>query len=632
MRRFLPLIPLLLIALVAGLVQPAPSLAQDAPAPVRAESLQSLPVLEFGRVKPFETYASSLLLRFSGKRRIDDYSASAFALQLLLDMEPLRDLRVFLINHPDIPRALDIEPQKRRRYSFAELSEKLPELRRFATQAAALEDEQRSLVDKEWMRAYENLVYFVDLSRSWSFVKPDERFSVANADLAQRLDFKTDTPYSFLEVAQAAKALHPLTDPLENKNPQDWTETEQAAFQLMGELYQWSQMHAQTPFRFIGPPEPGQEIWLTGWEAINSAFHYESIRRELDQVRLLYSAYQNGNAEQFDQAASALVASSTTRNAHIREVRQLDWELTYNRIRPFFVSKLLYGLLFTWLLFALVSQRQRLLGLAWAGFAAVLLLHAYGLVARIVILSRPPVSNLYETFIFVSFISVLLGLLVERLNRQGIGLLAAALAGLSLLMVAGKFAAEGDTLKVLVAVLNSNFWLSTHVLTITTGYAGCLIASLLAHVYLWQALVQRKEQSVLQGTYQAVRLALLFGLLFSTLGTALGGVWADQSWGRFWGWDPKENGALMIVLWSALIFHLRLSGIVREVGFAVGCVLGGIVVMWAWFGVNLLEVGLHSYGFMSGVATNLYVFMAVELLYVGGLWIWSRMRAVTRGK
>ena len=104
-----------------------------------------------------------------------------------------------------------------------------------------------------------------------------------------------------------------------------------------------------------------------------------------------------------------------------------------------------------------------------------------------------------------------------------------------------------------------------------------------------------------------------FATLFSFVGTILGGIWADQSWGRFWGWDPKENGALLIVLWNAIILHARWGGLVRDRGLAVMSVFGNIVVSLSWFGVNMLGVGLHSYGFMDKAFGTLVTFIASQL-------------------
>jgi hypothetical protein len=99
----------------------------------------------------------------------------------------------------------------------------------------------------------------------------------------------------------------------------------------------------------------------------------------------------------------------------------------------------------------------------------------------------------------------------------------------------------------------------------------------------------------------------------------LGGIWADQSWGRFWGWDPKENGAVLIVLWNAVILHARWGGIVRERGLAVLAIFGNVVTAWSWFGTNMLGVGLHSYGFMDSALLALasFVFSQLFLIVLG---------------
>jgi len=241
--------------------------------------------------------------------------------------------------------------------------------------------------------------------------------------------------------------------------------------------------------------------------------------------------------------------------------------------------------------------------------------HVLGLVMRIIIMARPPVSSLYETFIFVGFIAVLLGLFIEYYNRQWLGIVTAAISGTALLFIANKYSAEGDTLKVLIAVLNSNFWLATHVTTITMGYAATCVGGLLGHIWLVQAAF-RKDVQTLDKTYKTTLGILGVALTLTFLGTNLGGIWADQSWGRFWGWDPKENGALMIVLWTALLFHAKVAQMIGPLGLAVGAVIGMMVVMWAWFGVNLLSVGLHSYGFTSGVATSLIIYAVFEVVFI----------------
>ena len=122
-----------------------------------------------------------------------------------------------------------------------------------------------------------------------------------------------------------------------------------------------------------------------------------------------------------------------------------------------------------------------------------------------------------------------------------------------------------------------------------------------------------------------------FALLCSFFGTVLGGLWADDSWGRFWGWDPKENGALMIVLWNAVLLHSRWAGMVKQRGIAVLAVLGCVVTIWSWEGVNQLGEGLHSYGFSSDRLFYVAIFAAINLIIAGaGCIPWERVKRTIR--
>src|ERR1700758_5817327 len=167
-------------------------------------------------------------------------------------------------------------------------------------------------------------------------------------------------------------------------------------------------------------------------------------------------------------------------------------------------------------------------------------------------------------------------------------------------------------------VLDTNVWLATHVVVVTLGYSATFLAGLLGIIFILRGLVSRSfsvdlAKSLSRMTYGVV----CFATLFSLVGTILGGIWADQSWGRFWGWDPKENGALLIVLWNAVILHARWGGMIRERGLMAMAVFGNIVVSLSWFGVNMLGVGLHSYGFMDQGFGNLTAFIASQLVVMG---------------
>jgi ABC-type transport system involved in cytochrome c biogenesis permease subunit len=242
------------------------------------------------------------------------------------------------------------------------------------------------------------------------------------------------------------------------------------------------------------------------------------------------------------------------------------------------------------------------------------LVHTFGLVFRMVLEGRPPVTNLYSSAIFIGWGAMVLGLGLERIYRVGIGSVVASLAGFITLMIAHNLALGGDTMEMLRAVLDTNFWLAVHVVTVTLGYSATFLAGFLAIVYVLRGFFTRAVGPALEQSLDRMVYGIIcFATLFSFVGTVTGGIWADQSWGRFWGWDPKENGALIIVLWNALILHARWDGMVQERGLMNMAMVGNIVTAWSWFGVNMLGVGLHSYGFMDSAFVALVVFVGSQL-------------------
>jgi ABC-type transport system involved in cytochrome c biogenesis permease subunit len=251
---------------------------------------------------------------------------------------------------------------------------------------------------------------------------------------------------------------------------------------------------------------------------------------------------------------------------------------------------------------------------SWALLVSAVLVHTIAIALRVYLQDRPPVTNLYSSAIFVGWASALAGVFLERLYPLGVATLGSAVIGVATLVVAHNLGSDGDTMQMMQAVLDSNFWLATHVIAITLGYSATFLAGAIAAVYLLgrlftRAVTRDREQMLMRMVYGVV----CFALLLSFVGTVLGGIWADQSWGRFWGWDPKENGAALVVLITAIILHARWGGIVRARGIAMLAVAGNIVTAWSWFGTNMLGVGLHSYGFMDSAAVGLVVFVALQL-------------------
>jgi ABC-type transport system involved in cytochrome c biogenesis permease subunit len=308
---------------------------------------------------------------------------------------------------------------------------------------------------------------------------------------------------------------------------------------------------------------------------------------------------------------SLLVASQPKALAKARA------EVFFNQMEPFYNAMVIYvlaGLLacFSWFNLSETLRRSSV----WL-IALAFVIHTIGLVYRMVLEGRPPVTNLYSSAIFIGWGAVLLGLILEKFHKNGIGAVVASGIGFITLIIAHHLALEGDTMEMMRAVLDTNFWLATHVVAVTVGYASTFVAGFLALIYVLRGMFTKTlDEATGKSLARMIYGIVCFATLFSFVGTVLGGIWADQSWGRFWGWDPKENGALIIVLWNALILHLRWGGIIRERGLVNCAIFGNVVTAWSWFGVNMLGIGLHSYGFTEAAFKWLVLFVVSQLGFI----------------
>ncbi|MCA3244336.1 MAG: cytochrome c biogenesis protein ResB [Alphaproteobacteria bacterium] len=367
------------------------------------------------------------------------------------------------------------------------------------------------------------------------------------------------------------------------------------------------------PFTVM-PPRLGEDTWLTPLAA--PASPYRATWAAMAQ------AYQQGDTALWQAATQAAVRQA----AQLPGVRPwaLQVEVWLRALHPFWVASALFALAVLALLWAPAAR--------WAplALAAGLLVAGTAVAARVYILQRPPVGTLYESVLFVGLVVGLVALAAAGRDpaRRRAWLWLGSVLGLVLQALGLRYAASGgDTLGVLTAVLDTNFWLTTHVLVITAGYALALLAGAWAHGVLLAAWRQGGRFTLEKAAQAPLMLLTLAALAATATGTLLGGIWADQSWGRFWGWDPKENGALLLTLWLAWVLHARLGGVFGPLGLVVGVAATPMVVAVAWFGVNLLGVGLHSYGFTEGTLAWLLLFLAGEALLLGSVaWRVGRRR------
>lgn len=247
---------------------------------------------------------------------------------------------------------------------------------------------------------------------------------------------------------------------------------------------------------------------------------------------------------------------------------------------------------------------------------AAIIFHLLGLAIRVYVLGRPPVSNMYESMIFMGFVLMLAGTIFSMIYKTRFVIQAGAFGAAAILIYADLLPIDGS-FGTLVPVLRSNYWLLIHVLTIVSSYGAYGLAMIIAHRHLWLHNKNTWDAAEMKKSGNLILRIIEVGTLLIAIGTILGGVWANESWGRFWGWDPKETWALITLLGYLIAIHLRYFNQIKEFGIALCAILGFLLVLMTWYGVNfVLGRGLHSYGSGSGGMHWIVMYIVFELLFL----------------
>ncbi len=613
----------------------------------------------FGRMKA----------RFSRDRDIPQKQP---AIRWLLDMIAKGESQLmFRIDNREVVLALGLMPRSGGRYSFSEIQ---PDKDRFKAQVAKAElveaadrsDEQRAIL------------HLAEEIKSYSLVNPGDHriFRIENREVLETLGLKPREGYRYslnellknadkyeeqvakasnvekenlsvyqrkiLELSQKIQRYRllelsfffsdfppvPTEEDFEN-NPQ---EARQAAAVIQPMLRR-ARSAVDLLDRFHPPlsvpqldaeSETEEKPWMTftkGWtnNYVATAINRQGIAAAAE-LGAVFKAYQNGDADAFNESVKTYRERLEEEKPDGLDMAKVDFEAFFNHASPFYYTAVLYLVAFvltacSWLGWTVPLNRSAFWLIVFA-----FLVHTAAGIARIYISGRPPVTNLYSSAVFIGWGAVLIGIVLELIYGRGVGNVIAAVDGFSALGIAHILSGDGDTFVVLQAVLDTQFWLATHVVCITLGYATTFVAGILGVLYVIEGVATPSLKPQMgKDLCRMIYGTVCFAMFFSFFGTVLGGLWADDSWGRFWGWDPKENGALIIVLWNALILHARWGALVKDRGLAVLAVGGNIVTAWSWFGVNELGVGLHSYGFTEGVLMNLawFVLSQVAIIIVG---------------
>jgi cytochrome c-type biogenesis protein CcsB len=350
----------------------------------------------------------------------------------------------------------------------------------------------------------------------------------------------------------------------------------------------------------------------------------------------LVKAYQAGNADLFRRNSVLVKAAVEGEIPGFADNsrRVILAESFYNRTHPFMIAWILYLIAaLAWFVrlarsesitasYSAPGEKRTKVGrVAALAMIGAMIAHIGGFGLRCYIAGRPPVTNMYESVIWVSLGVVVFATVIYFVSKKQMVALAVACSLATLGLIAGDAAPAilDPGIHPLVPVLRSNYWLTIHVLTITLGYAAFALALGLADVTVYKFISggEQKNRTQILALNQLTYRAMQFGVVLIAAGTILGGVWADYSWGRFWGWDPKEVWALIVLLCYLVILHGRYAGWVGQFGFAAWSVVSFLSVLMAWYGVNfILGVGLHSYGFSTGGFTGVMSFVVLQLSYV----------------
>lgn len=646
---------LVLLAALAACSRPVPPvgaevrLRQQPWDPALVQTMASLPLQHEGRVKPLGTLAAFSLYFVHGRRDLQfvwrdqdgkdspkvTLTPTEFVLDWWIYPQQAVDYPLFRIENRQVLDAVELQREGGQKMDFDWLSYRqlAPAREKLREQAGAIVDRERrgqsesrnrSPVERGVMQLWNQLVMVEDLR---AIVGPLAWEFPIDGQALQGL-FPERTKVQLADLLQAGGQFSELVRQFGDK-PQDPAAGK--LFEVAQDLKAIADEGYDTIALFgpLGEQQATRRWWGLGG-VVRPALAGKAAPEHLAIASALQTALVSGaDVSRRDAALRDLhrqaVAVATQRGEHGKVELESDyyrWSLHYQSLHWFLPGFLVVALMWLW-------PRNRLLWLGGLALSTIGLGYVIAdVVLRCVIRDRPPITNLYDTFLFIAATGVGVALAIELINRRRVALSIAPVFGAVVIMLARAFEVEDgqDTMKQLQAVLDSNYWLATHVTTINIGYAAGMVGAMFGTTWLLLASFGKNVldavflKSIVRMTYGITA----FGLTFAVVGTILGGVWANDSWGRFWGWDTKENGALLICIAQVALLHARMSGMVKDFGFCIAAALIGPVVAFSWFHVNLLGVGLHAYGFSEGTQAALSWYYTLQSgLILTGVVAWA---------
>ncbi len=437
--------------------------------------------------------------------------------------------------------------------------------------------------------------------------------------LKERLGLATGEKFfSYRDIrsqSEVSSKLMGILNPRDGSTPDSKLATE--ARKLVGQLNQLENLTGAEAFAWI--PVSGGGRWLHVEDAPQIySDHGPDI---LLAYKAMQQAYRQGNTVEFQKQARAFRSHlESLGGQELYPSGRMKMELIYNYVHPFRWAWIVLLVSFALLLFPGTScpRRPGPYCIAMSLFGTGILLQIFGFTLRTLISGRAPVTNMYEVLIFMALGASVIAYIYEIMYRQKVLVQAAAVVAAMTLILADNLPAVFDpSIQPLVPVLQSNWWLTVHVITITIGYGAFLLAMGVGHIAMARYLFYPTDRKVIENLTRFNYRTLQIGVLFLAAGTLLGGLWAEKAWGRFWGWDPKETWALIALLLYLAVLHARYVRWIGGFGLNAASVLAFQGIVMAGYGVNyLLGTGKHSYGFGVGGELIVGIFVLAELILV----------------
>jgi len=619
-------IPVILCGSVALWIVRSAMTPKAAPNTINWYAIGEIPVQYGGRIKPLASAAGEVLETISNKRFAlskeghvyepehkngKSIEASKWIMSVFAREEWVLDSPLIRIDAAETTGALGLKRHKSNRYSYNQIREGLSKI---PGQVDSLFKTKRD---------------------DWSFEQ---------AKLAEAID-KLSTLDNLFDAYT----------PLAPRVSQDPSQMVSAIRSLQPEV---DRIRARSPIAIIPPltspiSKSGEKAPPAKWDAFGPAL-FETVKNKTTGVEsktesvLNFMALVESFSSENKDASKINEQVREFKEGEIREfgstirVGKVPFEAWYEHFSPVYIANCLYVVCGMLALLSFIFARTTLRRSAFWLCVITLVVHTTAIVCRVYISERPPVATLYSAAVFIGWATVLFCTVTELLFPVSIAVLVGSVTGFLTLLVAHGIV-TGDTMPVLEAVLDTQFWLATHVVSVSLGYSATFVAGFLGIgiviVTLLELLPLKRKSAnsaflksvapksgegwqfgpgveVIPTLYRICYGVVCFGLFFSFVGTVLGGLWGDDSWGRFWGWDPKENGAMMIVLWNALLLHAKWDKMIKALGFGILAVFGNVITAWSMFGTNLLGVGLHSYGFNATTLNYLAFFALSQILVI----------------